>query len=79
MAHDVVMPKWGDTMLDGLVVEWGIAVGDAVHAGQEIATIETEKVEAALEAPHDGTVVEIVVSAGEVADVGAVLARIEPL
>jgi len=42
-----------------------------------IAIIETEKVDADLEAPESGVLREILVEAGQTVDVGTVLARIE--
>ncbi|MBS1692946.1 MAG: pyruvate carboxylase [Actinobacteria bacterium] len=45
------------------VVTVGVAVGDAVKAGQTVATIEAMKMEAAITAPKDGTVARVAVSA----------------
>ena len=45
------------------VVTVGVAAGDAVEAGQTIATIEAMKMEAAITAPKAGTVVRVAVSA----------------
>jgi pyruvate/2-oxoglutarate dehydrogenase complex dihydrolipoamide acyltransferase (E2) component len=73
---DVVMPKWGDTMQEGVIVEWGVAVGDEVAEGEALATVETDKVEADIESPVAGTVVEILVPEGEAAEVGAPVARL---
>jgi pyruvate/2-oxoglutarate dehydrogenase complex dihydrolipoamide acyltransferase (E2) component len=48
-----------------------------VSAGEVIAEIETEKALVELEAPTDGTIVEIAQPAGEDVPVGAALALIE--
>jgi len=72
---DIVLPKWGMTMQDGVIAEWFVAVGDTVTEGQRIALIETEKVETELEAPEAGTIVELLYSPGDTAEVGAVIAR----
>ncbi|MBI3223496.1 MAG: pyruvate carboxylase [Mycolicibacterium cosmeticum] len=45
------------------VVTVGVAVGDAIEAGQTIATIEAMKMEAAITAPKAGTVSRVAVSA----------------
>jgi pyruvate/2-oxoglutarate dehydrogenase complex dihydrolipoamide acyltransferase (E2) component len=74
---EVVMPKWGDTMQEGVIVEWSVAVGDEVAEGDPLATVETDKVEADIESPAAGTVVEILVPEGEAADVGAPVARLQ--
>lgn len=73
---EVVLPKWGMTMQDGVIVEWLVKVGDSVTEGQPIAVIETEKVDTDLESPGAGTVIELLVEAGESADVGSVIARL---
>lgn len=75
---DVVMPKWGDTMQAGVLAEWMVGPGEEVAAGEVLATVETEKVEAEIESPAAGTVVELLVEEGDEAEVGAVIARIEP-
>jgi pyruvate/2-oxoglutarate dehydrogenase complex dihydrolipoamide acyltransferase (E2) component len=51
--------------------------GSSVTEGQVIATVETEKVMAELESPASGVISEILVSEGQTAAVGAVLARIQ--
>ena len=75
--HDVELPKWGMTMQDGTISEWVKKPGDSVKEGDVIAIIETEKVDADLEAPESGVLKEILVEAGQTVDVGTVLARIE--
>lgn len=72
---DIVLPKWGMTMQDGVIVEWLVAIGDTVVEGQPIAVIETEKVNTEMEAPGSGVITELVVQQGDSADVGAVIAR----
>ncbi len=75
--YDVELPKWGMTMQDGTVSEWVKGAGDSVSEGDVIAIIETEKVDADLEAPESGVLKEILVEAGQTVEVGTVLARIE--
>jgi pyruvate/2-oxoglutarate dehydrogenase complex dihydrolipoamide acyltransferase (E2) component len=73
---DVVLPKWGMTMQEAVVGEWLVAVGDEVTEGQPLVTVESDKVDADVESPGSGTVAEILVPAGETAEVGAVIARL---
>ncbi len=75
---DVTLPKWGMTMQEATVSEWLVAVGDEVTEGQAIVRIESDKVEADVESPGTGRITEIVVAEGEDAEVGSVIARIEP-
>ena len=73
---DVMMPKWGMSMQEGLLSEWLVAVGDTVTEGQPLATVETEKVDAEIEAPEAGVVAELLVEAGTEVEVGTVIARL---
>lgn len=73
---DVTMPKWGMSMQEGLLSSWLVSVGDTVTEGQPIATVETEKVDADVEAPGDGVVVELLVEEGVEVEVGTVIARL---
>jgi pyruvate/2-oxoglutarate dehydrogenase complex dihydrolipoamide acyltransferase (E2) component len=76
-VHEVVLPKWGMTMQEGVIAEWLVAVGDTVADGQPIARVETEKVEAELEAPAAGTISELLVEPGTSVEVGTLVARLE--
>jgi pyruvate dehydrogenase E2 component (dihydrolipoamide acetyltransferase) len=73
----VTLPKWGMNMVEATVEKWLKSIGDSVSEGEELAEIATDKVDAELESPYAGTLVEIVVGAGEDAEVGDVLAYIE--
>ncbi len=75
---DIVMPKWGDTMLSGVISEWMVEAGEQVENDEVLAMVETEKVLAEVKAPAAGTIVEVLVEEDEEADVGAVIARMEP-
>ncbi len=77
MPTEIVMPKLGLTMTSGTLVEWLKQVGDEVEDGEEIASIETEKIEQEIEAPCAGTLAEITVQPGEEAEVGATLGLID--
>jgi len=74
---EVVMPKWGVTMQEGTLAKWNVAEGAEVEEGQSLAEIQTDKVDAELEAPVAGVLSKQCVAAGEVASIGAVLAIIE--
>jgi pyruvate dehydrogenase E2 component (dihydrolipoamide acetyltransferase) len=77
MTMEVILPKWGVTMQEGTVAKWHVAEGDEVEAGQAIAEIVTDKIDAELEAPVAGVVVKQCVPTGEVAAVGSVVAVID--
>jgi 2-oxoglutarate dehydrogenase E2 component (dihydrolipoamide succinyltransferase) len=71
----VEFPKLADTLVDGVVSAWYKNPGDAVKRGEPLFAVETDKVNTDIESPHDGVLAEILVPAGERADVGQVLAR----
>ena len=73
---DVMMPKWGMSMQEGLLSSLLVAVGDSVSEGQALATVETEKVDAEIESPGDGVVAELLVDEGTEVEVGTVIARL---
>lgn len=56
MATQIQMPKLGLTMTEGTIAEWLAVEGATVGAGAVVMTIETDKVEAEVEAPADGVV-----------------------
>ena len=74
MPVDIVMPKLGLTMTEGLIVEWKKNEGDKVQKGEVLFVLETEKVTYEVEAPEDGVLSKIVVQEQETVPVGAVVA-----
>ncbi len=74
---DMTMPRWGAQMDEGTLTRWLCAVGDAVVAGGVVCEVETEKVNAEVESPASGTLVEILVTPGTTVPVGTPIARIE--
>lgn len=74
MATPIIMPKMGMAMAEGTVSRWTKQPGDPVRAGETIAVVETDKVQADLAAPVDGRLGAIRVPEGQRAAVGAVLA-----
>jgi pyruvate dehydrogenase E2 component (dihydrolipoamide acetyltransferase) len=55
MAVKVAMPKLGLIMVDGIVVKWLKADGEAVKKGEPVAVIMSKKVTYEIEAPADGS------------------------
>jgi pyruvate dehydrogenase E2 component (dihydrolipoamide acetyltransferase) len=74
----VTMPKWGLSMQLGKITAWVVAEGDDVKVGDDLADIETEKIEGTLEAADAGTVRRIVARAGEDVPVSGTIALIAP-
>ncbi len=76
MATPINIPKLGVSMTEGTLVEWLVADGDAVTAGQELYRIETDKVENDVESPVAG-VVHLIGEEGETYDVGTQIGSID--
>lgn len=73
--NDLLMPKLGLTMTEGTLVEWSVASGDQVVAGDVLFVVETDKVANEVTAQADGQMGDILVPAGETVPVGTVVAR----
>jgi multifunctional 2-oxoglutarate metabolism enzyme len=72
---DIVMPAMGESVSEGVVLEWAKQVGDAVEADETLVEISTDKVDAEVAAPASGTVIEILAEAGDTVTVGQVIGR----
>lgn len=73
MAETFLLPAVGDTMVEGEIVEWFVAVGDTVELDQTICSIETDKSVVEMTTPYRGTVLRLGGRVGELVDVGAPL------
>jgi pyruvate dehydrogenase E2 component (dihydrolipoamide acetyltransferase) len=74
MSTEITMPKLSDTMEEGKILRWLKRPGEAIHHGEPIAEVETDKADMVMEAFDDGLLDEIRVKEGESAKVGAVIA-----
>jgi pyruvate/2-oxoglutarate dehydrogenase complex dihydrolipoamide acyltransferase (E2) component len=73
---DFQLPRLADALVESTVSRWLKKAGDRVEKGEPLVEIETDKVNAELESPVDGVLLEIVVPEGQTAAVGAVIARL---
>ncbi len=73
MAREVKLPKLGQTMEEGTVVNCLIKVGSEVKKGDAIFEIETDKATLEMESPADGFVKHILVETGQTLPVGAAM------
>ena len=73
---EVVMPKMGESVMEGTVLEWKKAVGDEVEQDETLLEISTDKVDSEVPSPEAGTLLEILVEEGETVDVGTPIAVI---
>ncbi|MCX5644624.1 MAG: dihydrolipoamide acetyltransferase family protein [Phycisphaerae bacterium] len=73
MAREINLPKMGQTMEEGTVVNCLLKVGDEVKKGDVIFEIETDKATLEMESPADGFVKFILAQANQTLPVGATL------
>jgi len=76
MATEIIFPKIGFSMTEGILAEWMVEDGAAIAEGQVLYSVETDKSTNEVEAPASG-VVRIVGQTGETYEVGAVIGSIE--
>ena len=59
MVIDVVMPKMGESITEGTILEWYKKVGERIAADETLLEIGTDKVDSEIPAPSGGIVIEI--------------------
>jgi pyruvate dehydrogenase E2 component (dihydrolipoyllysine-residue acetyltransferase) len=72
------MPKWGLSMTEGRLVGWLVDEGAEIAVGDEVAEVETEKINGVVESPAAGVLRRRVASEGDVVSVGGLLGVIAP-
>ena len=76
MSIDVIMPKLGESITEGTILEWKKAVGDAIGKDETLLEISTDKVDSEVPSPGAGKITEILFKVNDVVPVGEVIARI---
>ena len=74
MPYEIVMPKLGLNMTEGMIAEWYKEEGDIIKKGDKLFGVETEKVQVDAEALQDGILARIVVPSGVTVPVKTVVA-----
>jgi 2-oxoglutarate dehydrogenase E1 component len=74
----IQMPEMGESVTEGIVLEWHVAAGDFVNEGDTVVEVSTDKVDAEVPAPADGVITKLIASVDEEVPVGAPLAEMEP-
>jgi pyruvate dehydrogenase E2 component (dihydrolipoamide acetyltransferase) len=76
MAREIILPKLGQTMEQGTIVEWLKQEGDPVERGEVLFTIESDKATLEVESSARGFLRKIWVPAGETVQVLTVVALV---
>ncbi len=77
MRYIFNFPDIGEGLDEGNILEWYVAKGQQIKAGQSLLKMETDKVVTDIPSPKGGTVVAIFGKEGETVHVGAPLVEIE--
>ena len=73
MSHTVELPALGESVTEGTVTRWLVAVGDTVAVDDPIVEVSTDKVDTEIPSPVAGVVAQILVEEDEDVEVGAAL------
>ena len=76
MPTKVIMPKLGESIVEGTVTGWHKQEGDEIEEYDSLLDVETDKVTTEVPSPASGTLLKILVPEGETVDVDTVLAWI---
>lgn len=74
---EVVMPKMGESIVEGTIIKWNKNVNDLVMKDEILFEISTDKVDTEVPSPVEGILEKIFVEENETAEVGKVVAIIK--
>ena len=73
---DVVMPKMGESITEGTVLEWKKNIGDIIEKDEILLEISTDKVDSEVPSPASGKLLQIIANVNDTIPVGEVIAKI---
>lgn len=76
-VFDFLLPDVGEGLEEAEIVQWKVSVGQAIEVNHPIVEIESAKSLVELPSPFAGTVLELLVQAGQVVRVGTAIIRIQ--
>jgi 2-oxoglutarate dehydrogenase E1 component len=75
---ELQMPAMGESVTEGVVLEWHKNEGEFVEEGETVVEVSTDKVDAEVPAPASGVIAKILADVDETVKVGQTLAEIDP-
>ncbi len=77
VMKNIIVPDLGMSTAEVDIIKWKVKVGDFIKAGDEIADVESEKANMAIESQYSGVITEILYKEGETVVVGSAICTIE--
>jgi 2-oxoglutarate dehydrogenase E2 component (dihydrolipoamide succinyltransferase) len=74
---ELVLPAMGEGIIEAAITRWLVTNGQHVDVDQPLAEIATDKVDAEIPSPVEGTIVSLIYHEGEIPKVGEVIALLE--
>jgi len=74
---ELILPKMGESVAEATITTWLKNEGDFIEAEESVVEVATDKVDSEVPSPVSGTLVKIISSVNDVAQVGAAIAIIE--
>ena len=76
MIVDILMPKMGESITEGTIVEWKKNVGDMIAKDETLLEISTDKVDSEIPCSSEGKVLELLFDKNDTVEVNTIIARI---
>ncbi len=74
---EMMMPKMGESVMEGTVLSWLKNVGDTVEEDESLLEVATDKVDTEIPSTHAGVITKILAQEGDVVQVGKPVCIIE--
>jgi pyruvate/2-oxoglutarate dehydrogenase complex dihydrolipoamide acyltransferase (E2) component len=76
MPIQVIMPQFGESVVEGTITRWIKSVGETVGEHEPLVEVNTDKVDTEVPCPASGILLEILVEEGKTVAAGTVLATV---
>ncbi len=73
MSTNVIMPKLGESIVEGTVTKWLKQEGEPIKELESLLEVNTDKVDTEIPSPASGTLLKILVPEGATVNAGTVL------
>ncbi|MCV9385163.1 dihydrolipoamide acetyltransferase family protein [Reichenbachiella ulvae] len=74
---EMVMPKMGESIMEGTILSWLKKVGETVEQDESVLEVATDKVDTEVPSTYTGVLQEILAAEGDVVEVGKPIAILE--